>query len=68
MQRHLGLPPALLSSGQLSWEGIGEVTESLRLSAGSTLLDLACGRGGYGLEIAARTGAALKGSTSRPKS
>jgi SAM-dependent methyltransferase len=61
VQRHLGLPPALLSSSLLGWEGIGEVTEALRLSAGDTLLDLACGRGGYGLEIAARTGAALIG-------
>ena len=61
VQRHLGLPPALLSSSLLGWEGIGEVTEALRLSAGGTLLDLACGRGGCGLEIAARTGAALIG-------
>lgn len=60
-QRHLGLPPELLSSSLLGWEGLGEVTAALRLSAGSTLLDLACGRGGYGLEIAARTGAALVG-------
>jgi hypothetical protein len=44
VQRHLGLPPALLSSSLLGWEGIGEITEALRLSAGGTLLDLACGR------------------------
>ena len=61
MQRHLGLPPRLLSTSLLSWEGIAEVTAALRLSAGDTLLDLACGRGGYGLEIAARTGARLTG-------
>jgi SAM-dependent methyltransferase len=61
VQRHLGLPPALLSSSLLGWEGIGEVVAALRLSAGGTLLDLACGRGGYGLEVAARTGAALIG-------
>jgi SAM-dependent methyltransferase len=61
VQRHLGLPPALLSTSLLGWEGIGEVTEALRLPAGGTLLDLACGRGGYGLEIAARTGAVLIG-------
>jgi SAM-dependent methyltransferase len=60
-QRHLGLPPGLLSTSLLSWEGIAEVTAALRLSAGDTLLDLACGRGGYGLEIAARTGARLVG-------
>ncbi len=60
-QRHLGLPPHLLSTSLLSWEGIAEVAEALRLSPGDTLLDLACGRGGYGLEIAARTGARLLG-------
>jgi SAM-dependent methyltransferase len=60
-RRHLGLPPRLLSTSLLSWAGIAEVTEALRLSPGDTLLDLACGRGGYGLEVAARTGAWLVG-------
>lgn len=60
-QRHLGLPPHLQSTSLLSWEGIDEVTQALRLSQGTTLLDLACGRGGYGLEVAARTGARLVG-------
>ena len=60
-QRHLGLPPGLLSTSLLTWEGIAEVTEALRLWPGGSLLDLACGRGGYGLEIAARTGARLVG-------
>lgn len=60
-QRHLGLPPGLLSTSLLSWEGIAEVTESLHLPPGGTLLDLACGRGGYGLEVAARTDARLVG-------
>jgi SAM-dependent methyltransferase len=61
LQRHLGLPPHLLSTGVLGWEGLGEVIAALRLSPGDPLLDLACGRGGYGLEIAARTGARLVG-------
>jgi SAM-dependent methyltransferase len=61
LQRHLGLPPHLLSTSLLGWEGIAEVVEALRLSPGDTLLDLACGRGGYGLEIAARTEARLVG-------
>lgn len=61
LQRHLGLPHHLLSTSLLGWEGIAEVVEALRLSPGDTLLDLACGRGGYGLEIAARTGARLVG-------
>jgi SAM-dependent methyltransferase len=60
-QRHLGLPPHLLSTSLLGWEGLAEVTQALRLSPGDTLLDLACGRGGYGLEIAARTDARLIG-------
>jgi SAM-dependent methyltransferase len=60
-QRHLGLPPDLLSTSLLGWNGIAEVTSALRLSAGGTLVDLACGRGGYGLEIADRTGSRLIG-------
>lgn len=56
-RRHLGLPPGLPSTSLLTWDGLAEVTEELRLAAGRTLLDLACGRGGYGLEIASRTGA-----------
>jgi SAM-dependent methyltransferase len=60
-QRHLGLPTRLLSTSLLSWAGIAEVTAALRVAPGDTLLDLACGRGGYGLEIAARTGARLVG-------
>lgn len=61
MRRHLGLPPDLLSTSLLSWDGIAEVVDALRLSPGRRLLDLACGRGGYGLEIATRTGAVLVG-------
>src|SRR5687768_12844306 len=60
-QRHLGLPPYLLSTSLLTWEGIAEVTEALRLSMKDVLLDVACGRGGYGLEVADRTGASLVG-------
>jgi len=60
-QRHLGLPPYLLSTSLLGWDGIAEAAAALRLSPGGVLVDLACGRGGYGLEIAARTGARLTG-------
>jgi SAM-dependent methyltransferase len=60
-QRHLGLPPDLLSTSLLGWDGIAEAAAGLRLVPGGTLVDLACGRGGYGLEIAARTGAQLIG-------
>jgi len=60
-QRHLGLPAHLLSTSLLTWDGLGEVTQALQLAGGGTLLDLACGRGGYGLEVAGRTGARLIG-------
>jgi SAM-dependent methyltransferase len=60
-QRHLGLPPHLLSTSLLGWAGIAEAAAALRLSAEGTLVDLACGRGGYGLEIAGRAGARLIG-------
>jgi 2-polyprenyl-3-methyl-5-hydroxy-6-metoxy-1,4-benzoquinol methylase len=60
-QRHLGLPPRLLSTSLLGWDGIAEAAAGLRLVPGGPLVDLACGRGGYGLEIAARIGARLIG-------
>jgi SAM-dependent methyltransferase len=60
-QRHLGLPPGLLSTSLLTWDGIAEATAALRLVPAATLVDLACGRGGYGLEIASRTAAHLVG-------
>lgn len=59
--RLLGLPDRVVSSSLLSWGGLAEVVEALRLRPGDRLLDLACGRGGYGMEIAARTGAELIG-------
>lgn len=40
---------------------MAEVVEALRLAPGDTLLDPACGLGGYGLEIAVRTEARLVG-------
>jgi len=60
-QRHLRLPAHLLSTSLLGWDGIAEVTAELRLQDGELLLDAACGRGGYGLEVAQRTGARLVG-------
>ena len=59
--RTLGLPPELQSTSLLSWQGIAVVTAELRLGEDSLLLDLACGRGGYGIEVARRTGARLVG-------
>src|ERR1700722_15081290 len=58
--RHLGLPPEALA-GVVAAEGIDEIAAELRLKPGDVLLDLACGRGWYGLEIAGRTGARLIG-------
>lgn len=61
LRRHLGLPPLLLVTGVVPWQGLDDVTTALRLVPGSVLLDLACGRGGYGLEVASRTRAGLVG-------
>jgi SAM-dependent methyltransferase len=61
MQRHLGLPRHLVTTSTIPWQGIAELASGLRLAPGGTLLDLACGRGGIGLEIAARTSARLIG-------
>jgi SAM-dependent methyltransferase len=58
--RHLGLPPDALA-GVVAVEGIDEIAAELRLEPGDVLLDLACGRGWYGLEIAGQTGARLIG-------
>lgn len=59
--RTLGLPPELQSTSMLTWPGIAEVTEALRLPPDGLLVDVACGRGGYGIEVAVRTGARLLG-------
>jgi SAM-dependent methyltransferase len=57
----LGLPPRLESTSLLSWDGIADLVEAIGVGPGDVLVDLACGRGGYGLEIAHRTGASLIG-------
>lgn len=61
VRRHLGLPAHVPSSSLLTWDAIAEVGATLRLSPGRVLLDLACGRGGYGLEVAHQSGAQLIG-------
>jgi SAM-dependent methyltransferase len=60
MNRHLGLPPNALA-GSVPAMAIGEIADGLRLKPGDVLLDLACGRAWYGLEIAAKAGARLIG-------
>ena len=67
VQRHLGLPRKLLSTSLLTWDGIADVVADLNLPTGGTLLDLACGRGGYGLEIASRAEAQLVGVDFSPE-
>lgn len=61
VQRHLGLPPVRLVTGLVPWDGLGAVESALRLAPYDVLLDLGCGRGGYGLELASRTRARLVG-------
>lgn len=60
-RRMLALPPDLESRSLLNGAGLDEVVELLGLRSGQVLLDLACGRGGCGLEIARRTGCRLVG-------
>lgn len=59
--RMLGLPAHLRSTGLLTWLGIADVADLLRVPRDGLLLDIACGRAGYGIEIAHRTGARLIG-------
>jgi ubiquinone/menaquinone biosynthesis C-methylase UbiE len=60
MSRHMGFPPGT-RAGVITAEAIPELADELRLTPGSTLLDLACGRGAYGLLVAQETGASLIG-------
>jgi SAM-dependent methyltransferase len=60
MNRHMGFPPGS-RAGTVPAEAVPELAEELRLSPGSTLLDLACGRGAYGLLVARQAGTALIG-------
>jgi methylated-DNA-[protein]-cysteine S-methyltransferase len=60
MNRHAGFPPGT-RAGVVPTEAIPELTEELRLRPGSTLLDLACGRGAYSLLVAKQAGTLLIG-------
>ena len=61
MNRHMGFPPGT-RAGVVTAASVPELAEALRVGPGSTLLDLACGRGAYGLLIARATGATLIGA------
>ena len=60
MNRHTGFPPDT-RAGVVPVEALPELTEELRLTPGGTLLDLACGRGAYGLLAAKQAGTRLIG-------
>jgi ubiquinone/menaquinone biosynthesis C-methylase UbiE len=60
-QRALGLPARVVSNSLLTGAGLAEVAAALRVAPGQILVDLACGRGGYGREVARRAGARLVG-------
>ncbi|HWG15808.1 MAG TPA: methyltransferase domain-containing protein [Streptosporangiaceae bacterium] len=60
MNRHMGFPPDL-RAGVVPAEAIPELAEALRLRPGGVLLDLACGRGAYGLLITQHAGTSLIG-------
>src|SRR5579859_4013439 len=60
MNRHMGFPPGT-KAGIITAEAIPELAEGLRLRRGTTLLDLACGRGAYGLLVAKQAGTNLIG-------
>jgi SAM-dependent methyltransferase len=59
--RAMGWPTDLEFGGVLPWQGVAELTEELRLQPDGLLLDIACGRGGYAIEIASRAGARVVG-------
>lgn len=60
MNRHTGLPPGT-RGGVVPVAAIPELAEELRLGPASTLLDLACGRGAYGLLVARQAGSRVIG-------
>jgi SAM-dependent methyltransferase len=60
MNRHTGFPPGT-RAGVVPAEAITELAAELRLGPGGTLLDLACGRGAYGLLIAKKAGSSVIG-------
>jgi SAM-dependent methyltransferase len=60
MNRHTGFPPGT-RAGVVPAAAIPELAEELRLRPGSMLLDLACGRGAYGLLVAKQAGALFIG-------
>jgi SAM-dependent methyltransferase len=60
-QALLGLPTEIQSTSLLGWRGLLEVETLLSLAGGDLLVDMACGRGGYGMWLAGRSGARVVG-------
>jgi SAM-dependent methyltransferase len=60
MSRHMGFPPGT-KAGSVPAEAIPELAAELRLTPGGTLLDLACGRGAYGLAVSQQAGTSVIG-------
>ena len=60
MSRHMGFPPGT-RAGVVAAEAIPELAEELRLRPGSTVLDLACGRGAHGLAVSQQAGTSVIG-------
>lgn len=61
VRRHLDLAPEIESTGYLSGPGLVEVQQRLALAPGETLVELGCGRAGYGLACISDTGSRLVG-------
>jgi len=60
-RRVLALPGHVVSNSLLPWLAVPEIAAALRLAPGGVLVDLACGRGSYGRELARRVAARLIG-------
>jgi SAM-dependent methyltransferase len=61
IRRALALPENVVSNSLLPWWAIPEIAATLRLAPDGVLVDLTCGRGSYGRELARRTAARLIG-------
>ena len=57
----LGLPERMFATGFLNGEGLAEIQSLLSLRLDDTLVELGCGRGGYGLSLIGGVGARLVG-------
>ena len=61
VNEQLGLPDQMFATGFLSGKGLAEIQSLLSLRQDDTLVELGCGRGGYGLSLIGGVGARLVG-------